>query len=235
VTAKKVPIRFLSGGSTYGPTGATHDTEVNMRFNSILGSLLGSFGGRALGNAIGGRHGAMIGSLAGSLLGAKGAGSMGGGAGGLGSLLKQAMGNRGAADGGARRLADTDSGAAGLSAAAAVPETSDDENEVLIMAMCFAAKADGTVDEKELAAITGRLGELERDEVDYVKAQLAGAPDLDALAARVPAGFEAEVYAASLLAIDSVNGAEAGYLKDLAAKLRLSADDVAQIQQAVGV
>jgi uncharacterized membrane protein YebE (DUF533 family) len=207
-----------------------------MRFNSILGSLLGSFGGRALGNVIGGRNGAMLGSLAGSLLGAKGAGSMGGGmAGGLGGLLKQAMGNRGnaSADDGARRLADTAADA--TAGAASLPEASDQENEVLIMAMCYAAKADGTVDEAELAAITGRLGELERDEVEFVKGHLVGAPDLDGLAARVPKGFEAEVYAASLLAIDSVNGAEANYMKDLAAKMGLSATDVAQIQSAVGV
>ncbi len=100
--------------------------------------------------------------------------------------------------------------------------------------MCSAAKSDGQVDEQELAAITSRLGDLDADEEALLRHELSGPVDLGALAASVPAGFEAEVYGVSLLAIDQVSGAEAEYLSDLAVALGLSAEQTAEIKRSVG-
>jgi uncharacterized membrane protein YebE (DUF533 family) len=198
-----------------------------MRFGPIVASLLGSFGGRALGGKLGGNAGAMIGSLAGSLLGGQ-VGSAAGGGGGLGSLLGGLLGNKGqqgdqGAQGQPARLAD----------ATPIPDLSDDHAKILISAMCSAAKADGTVDEAEMTAITSRLGDLDAEETAMIRSELSGPVDLPGLIARVPRGFEHQVYGASLLAIDSVNGAEAAYLKQLADGLGLTAAEIAEINQAV--
>jgi uncharacterized membrane protein YebE (DUF533 family) len=209
-----------------------------MRFGPILGSLLGAFGGRALGSALGGNAGGMVGSLLGSMLGSNGAARLGGG-GGLGGLLggnqqqgqqHQGQQHQGQANAQPSRLAS------GNSSQGAIPADLDDEHaDVLIKAMCNAAKSDGTVDEKELQAIMGRLGEIGPEESAYLRQQLSGPVDMSGLLAGVPQGFEQEVYAVSLLAIDSVSGAEADYLKQLASGLGLSAEATARIKASVGV
>jgi uncharacterized membrane protein YebE (DUF533 family) len=191
-----------------------------MRFGPILASLLGSFGGRSLGNAVGGRTGAMIGSLAGSLLGGKLAS---GGGGGLGSLL-----------GGLTKGSQRDhQQPARLSDVEAIPDLDDSNAMLLISAMCSAAKSDGTVDEAEMTAITSRMGDLDDEETAMLRRELSGSVDIPALVARVPKGFEAEVYGVSVLAIDQVNGPEAAYLRDLAEGLGLSDEETAKITSAV--
>jgi uncharacterized membrane protein YebE (DUF533 family) len=198
-----------------------------MGFGRLVGSLLGGFGGRALGAALGGNTGAMIGSLAGSLLGSQGAG-------GLTGLFKQHQNQSQQQTSGVSRaaLADTASGA--LGGTSVNPEIDEVKAEILVKAMCSAAKSDGSVDDAEIKAIIGRLGEVDADEKALLERELAGPVDLPALLAVVPKGFEPQVYAASLLAIDSVSGAEAAYLTQLATGLGLSTTDVDQIKEAVG-
>ncbi len=207
-----------------------------MRFGPILGSLLGAFGGRALGNALGGNAGGMVGSLLGSMLGSNGASRLGGGGlgGGLGGLLggnhQQQHGQQQTGQQQTSHLVSSDP------TQAAIPADLDDAHaDVLIKAMCNAAKSDGTVDEKELHAIMGRLGEIGPEESAYLRQQLSGPVDLSGLLAAVPQGFEQEVYAVSLLAIDSVSGPEASYLKELASGLGLSAEATARLKESVGV
>jgi uncharacterized membrane protein YebE (DUF533 family) len=198
-----------------------------MGFGRLVGSLLGGFGGRALGAALGGNTGAMIGSLAGSLLGSQGAG-------GLSGLFKQHQNQQ--QQGGVSRASLTDSSAAAaVSGGTSVnPEIDEVKAEILVKAMCSAAKSDGSVDDTEIKAIIGRLGEVDADEKALLQRELSGPVDLPALLAVVPKGFEPQVYAASLLAIDAVNGAEAAYLTQLATGLGLSTTDVDQIKAAVG-
>ena len=64
---------------------------------------------------------------------------------------------------------------------------------------------------------------------------MRGPPDIDALArdARTPE-LAAQVYAASLLAIDVDTDAERDYLQRLASALRLDADTVRRLHFAVG-
>jgi uncharacterized membrane protein YebE (DUF533 family) len=200
-----------------------------MRFGSILGSLLGSLGGRALGSSLGGNSGGFIGSMAGSLLGSSAAG-------GLGGILKGILGG-----GNKNHQQERQQPAAQFNQSATdevrstLDDLDDDKAEALIKAMCCAAKSDGTVDDDEIRAIIGRLGEVDADEKAMLQRELSGPVDLAALLASVPKGFEQEVYAVSLLAIDVVSGPEASYLTELANGLGLSADATAQIKQSVGV
>jgi uncharacterized membrane protein YebE (DUF533 family) len=209
-----------------------------MSFGRLVGSLLGGFGGRALGAALGGNSGAMIGSLAGSLLGGQGAGGIGGLLGGLfGNKNGQRQGQQlGQQQDGISRAEMATNSSAGVGGASSVdPEIDEVKAEILVKAMCSAAKSDGSVDDAEIKAIIGRLGEVDAEEKALLQRELSGPVDLPALLAVVPRGFEPQVYAASLLAIDSTNGAEAAYLTQLATGLGLSTADVNEIREAVGV
>lgn len=182
-----------------------------MNAGRMLGSLLGSFGGRAVGGMIGGPAGRMVGSVLGGMLAGRGSRGAGSALGGLGSLL-----------GGGDDKPDAS-------------EMPDEEALVLIRAMTNAAKADGSVDQDEIAAIFSRAGDLDEEEQDFIRAELTSPLDLDAFIESVPGGMEAEVYTASMLPIDIDTAAETKYLQDLADGLGLSGDDVAKIHEALGV
>jgi len=106
----------------------------------------------------------------------------------------------------------------------------------LLRAMIAAAKADGHIDAQEQANIFAQMDELDLDSdgkafvVDELRAPL----DVDAVAsaARNPAEA-AEIYTASLLAINVDNAAERGYLSLLAARLKLDEDLVAHLHATV--
>ncbi|HSK38491.1 MAG TPA: tellurite resistance TerB family protein [Arenibaculum sp.] len=94
----------------------------------------------------------------------------------------------------------------------------------LLRAMIAAAKADGHVDAQEQASIFAAMDKLDLDVEDkaFVMDELRAPLDIDAVAkaARTPEEA-AEIYTASLLAIDVDNAAERGYLSLLAARLNL--------------
>lgn len=94
----------------------------------------------------------------------------------------------------------------------------------LLRAMIAAAKADGHIDATEQASIFARMDALPlaADDKAFVVDELRAPLDVDAVAkaARTPEEA-AEIYAASLLAIDIDNAAERGYLAMLAARLKL--------------
>jgi uncharacterized membrane protein YebE (DUF533 family) len=94
----------------------------------------------------------------------------------------------------------------------------------LLRAMIAAAKADGHIDAAEQANIFAQMDKLDLDADDkaFVMDELRAPLDVDAVAkaARTPEEA-AELYTASLLAIDVDNAAERGYLALLAARLRL--------------
>lgn len=183
-----------------------------MSAGRMVGSLIGAFGGRALGGALGGNTGRMVGSLVGSMLGGRGArGGMGGLSGALGGLL-----------GGRDKAED-------------LPTIEDDKALIIIQAMANAAKADGNVDQSEIDAIVDRAGDLDAEEEELIRRELAAPLDLDEFIASVPGGMEADVYAASMLPIEVDTVAEAEYLRNLADGLGLHEDQVADIQDALGV
>lgn len=106
----------------------------------------------------------------------------------------------------------------------------------LLRAMIAAAKADGHVDAAEQANIFAQMDKLNLDGGDkaFVIDELRKPLDVDAVAngARTPEEA-AEIYAASLLAIDIDNAAERGYLGMLAARLKLDEQLIAHLHATI--
>ncbi len=106
----------------------------------------------------------------------------------------------------------------------------------LLRAMIAAAKADGHVDAQEQARIFAEMDKLPlgADDKAFVMDELRAKLDIDAVAGAAETPEEAaEIYTASLLAIDVDNAAERGYLGMLAARLKLDDGLVAHLQQSV--
>ena len=106
----------------------------------------------------------------------------------------------------------------------------------LMRAMIAAAKADGHVDAQEQAAIFAQMDRLNLDADDkaFVIDELRRPLDVDAVATGARSPEEAaEIYAASLLAIDIDNPAERGYLSLLAARLGLDEKLVAHLHATI--
>ncbi|TRW99108.1 tellurite resistance TerB family protein [Paracoccus sp. M683] len=106
---------------------------------------------------------------------------------------------------------------------------------LMLRAMIQAAKSDGKIDDAEKQRLLGELGELDDDERQFIREQMAMPVDAQALARDVPSGLEAQVYLMSLMAIDFDSRAEAEYLHALAQGLGLNQQTVNQIHEQVGV
>jgi uncharacterized membrane protein YebE (DUF533 family) len=109
-----------------------------------------------------------------------------------------------------------------------------DRARLLVTAMISAAKADGYIDAAEQKHIFERLDAttLDTESKAYVMDQLRAPLDLEEIVrgAKQPE-VAAEVYAASLLAIDPDHPAEKAYLQMLAARLGLPDQLVAEIHK----
>jgi uncharacterized membrane protein YebE (DUF533 family) len=106
----------------------------------------------------------------------------------------------------------------------------------LLRAMIAAAKADGHVDAQEQARIFAEMDKLPlgADDKAFVMDELRAKLDVDAVAGAAATPEEAaEIYTASLLAIDVDNAAERGYLAMLAARLKLDDALVAHLHGSV--
>ncbi|MEM9170556.1 MAG: tellurite resistance TerB family protein [Pseudomonadota bacterium] len=111
----------------------------------------------------------------------------------------------------------------------------DDLARALVRAMIAAAKADGKIDHDERERIFARLNDMDltADEKAFVFDELNAPLDLDAVAASAKSPAQAaEIYAASLVAIEADTVQETTYLNALAAKLRLDEGLVAEIHAA---
>ena len=182
----------------------------------------------------GGMSGAQIGGIgaaAGALLG-----------GGLGGAAKGgAMAILGTLALGALRNAQ-----AGGAAAPASPDVSLDEVKQLVgpdaeklalRAMISAAKADGQIDQSEMEKIIGKLGtdQVSPEDKEFVMAEMRAPLDIAGLASQATSPAQAaEVYAASLLAIEADTAAEQNYLRQLAAALNLDAATVMRLHDMTG-
>ncbi|WP_457665412.1 tellurite resistance TerB family protein [Thiolapillus sp.] len=210
-------------------SGALSKGSGSNILGSVLGSVLGGGGSQRAG-ASGG-----IGDLLGGLLGGGGSSSSAGGmadilggllggggsgrsAGGLGDLLGAAMKQFGAAPPG-MELADIEP--------KIEPEQANEQATIMIRAMVNAAKADGRVDHEEQRHIIEGLGDdITPEEVAFVQDELAAPLDVDAFVRSVPKGMEAQVYLASLMAIDLDTNPEAQYLHHLAQGMGLNPKEV---------
>ena len=180
-----------------------------------------------------------LGALAGALLGG-GGGAVRGAAGGsamaiLGTLALSALQHA--------RANSQNATAAQLATNAAPPAedvaavTSVESEQLALRAMIAAAKADGQIDQHEMDRILSHLNSDEATEAErrFVLAEISRPLDPTDLArdVRNPAQA-AEVYAASLLAIDIDTEAEREYLRSLATALRLDPSVVSFLHATTG-
>ncbi len=226
---KRLLDQFLGAGGQGASGGSAQGFDL-----SRLGDMAREFGAGGLGGSLPGGFGggALAGGLAGILLGSKKGRKLGGSALQLGGMAVV-----GALAYKAYRDWQAGNGPSGAGSTIEVLEApketpfnpaSEEEQQSLsrnlLTAMIAAAKADGHIDAQEQANIFAQMDKLELDADDkaFVLDQLRAPLDIDSVAgaARTPEEA-AEIYVASLLAVDVDNAAERGYLAMLAARLGL--------------
>lgn len=226
---------------------------------SGAGGGIGDLLGNVLGGAAGSRGGAGsgLGGVLGSVLGSLGTNRSA--AGGLGALAGAILGGgrgatRGAIGGGGLALLASLAFAALQKAGGRQPQMPtalmeeetpaqqqqlEAQAQTIVRAMINAAKADGQIDETEVQKIIGRLDDngLTEEEKNFFLVEARKPMDLQGIIAEAAVSQElaAEVYAASLLAIEVDTTAEQQYLQQLADGLGLPAEAVAHIHAALGV
>lgn len=201
---------------------------------SILGNVLED-AGQAVGGkgnlAVGG-----IGALAGALLGGRGR-SIGGALGGGVMALLGAMAFSALKKGGHQDVEVP----LGLQETKTPAEKEKLEREaaLILQAMINAAKADGQIDQAEVDRIVGRLGEMgiDREAQEFLIAEMRKPMETDALvnAAAGRPGLGAQLYAASLLAIEVDTPAERAYLKHLGGRFGLKPETLSALEDTVGM
>ncbi len=195
----------------------------------MLGEILGGLGNNKA--ALGG-----LGALAGALLGGGSSAAKGAvGGGGLAMLASLAM----------SALNKSNQAPAQPSRALFEPQTSqeqqalEDDAEIIIKAMINAAKADGRIDESEVDRIVGKLKEdgLSQEERDFFMTEANKPMDLDRVVSSSGGqpDMAAQIYAASLLAIEVDTLVEQQYMQQLANALGLHPQVTSYIQQTLGV
>ncbi len=111
--------------------------------------------------------------------------------------------------------------------------------ELVLKAMINAAKADGHIDQSEIQRILGKLetAGADSDARDFVINEMNKPLDLDGIvaAAGMSPQLSAQVYAASLLAIEVDTPAERQYLQQLAGGLGLSPEVTSRLEKTVGL
>lgn len=125
---------------------------------------------------------------------------------------------------------------AGSSFMPAEPAAQDHLGLTLVRAMIAAARSDGTLDAKESQAIFQRIQSLEMDasSKNLLIEEMGRPVDMDAIVnAATSPEVAAEIYVASLLAIDVDTVEEQSYLAMLAARLKLPQELVSQLHQQV--
>jgi len=115
----------------------------------------------------------------------------------------------------------------------------DQSSELVLRAMINATKSDGQVDQNEISRIMGKFDEIGVDEdgKNYLITQLQKPMETEKLIAEAQGQPElaAQMYAASLLAIEVDTQKEKNYLDQLAAGLGLEPRVTGRIQQLVGL
>ncbi len=243
---------LIQGGMSQSSTRrATHafGAAGGSSLNDIVGGLgkmlsggqsqtgeLGGIFGKVLGN-IGNNPGALggLGALGGALLGggrASAKGAIGGGAlAMIASLAFSALKNSG------QKPTEVPS-------ALSDPETPEQaerleaDAHILVKAMINAAKADGAIDQKELKKIIGKFEEngLTENEKDFFIAESVRPLDIQGVIASAAGrpDMAAQIYAASLLAIEVDTPLEEQYMQNLAEGLQLPPETVNYIEQSLG-
>jgi uncharacterized membrane protein YebE (DUF533 family) len=240
IDAKSILGSLLEAGTSR----STHARLGKALGRNDLGRTVGDVLAKAQGTspmAAGG-----IGALAGAMLGGSRGGFTKGAIGGaaialLGKLALDALRERqlgtGAASTGATPVGTSTAGSGlGWGPAAAAETVPEVDARLVLRAMLSAAKADGQIDGNEMQRIMGKLDEsgADAESKNVILEEMRGPVDIEGLArsARSPAEA-AQLYAASLLAIDIDTEAERDYLRRLAQALGLGAATVAHLHKSL--
>ncbi len=213
--------KMVGGSQTQGKETQASSGGIG----DLLGGLLDN---KAASGAVGAILGSLLGGGSGAVKGAVG----GGGLGMLASLAMAALKNAGQAPSGESNLLKE--------LAKPVEEQNlEDDAQVIVKAMINAAKADGKIDKSEIDKIIGKLDDdgLDQKEKDFFIAEANKPMDMHAVvssAANKPE-MAAQIYAASMLAIEVDTAAEQRYMRNLASGLGLDAQVVAYIDRTMGV
>ncbi len=210
---------LLGGGQRQQPSGGG--------LGDLVGSLLG--GGQTSSNSSGGG----MSDLLGSLLGGGKQNSDGlGGSGGLGGLLGGAL----------TKYAQTQNSEAPNPSSdncdhlpiGSSQEEAAQHATLIIKAMINAAKSDGNIDKDEQEKVIKKLGDITREEANFVRAEFNAPLDVNAFINSVPRGMERQIYAVSLMAIDLDSNKEARYLAQLAKGFQISPEIANNIHAQLG-
>ncbi|MBM2576565.1 DUF533 domain-containing protein [Jannaschia sp. Os4] len=217
----KRSIGQMQGGAQNASSGIQGRVGGTGTTTGGLGSLLGglSSGGAAGGSGLGGLLGALGGQ--GSTVGG---GMSGGGMGGL-------LGGLAAMAGGSAALGSD----ADMAQHAEAGPSDEATAGVMIRAMAQAVRADGEIDAQERQVLMELLDDAnDPGDREAVEAALNEPIDPEGLARDVPAGHEAEVYAAALTAIDPDRAPEREFLSRFASALDMRPSEVRQLHEAQG-
>jgi uncharacterized membrane protein YebE (DUF533 family) len=233
------------GGLLGGPSGAGSGGGLGGALSGMLGGGGGGLGGmlgevlNQTGQKVGGNQNLALGglgALAGALLGGGGK-SLGGALGGgvmalLGAMAFQALKGAGS------RSPEVPLGLV-EPATEADRQALERQAELVLKAMINAAKADGRIDEEEIERIVGKLQEsgADAEAQRFVMTQMQRPLETEALisGAKGQPELGAQIYAASLMAIEVDTPAEKAYLGQLAAGLGLAPEVARRIEQMVGL
>jgi len=232
-------LQSMLGGAGSPPAGTGAGGAAHASPLGGLADVAKAFLGQPQAGGMTGAQLGGIGAIAGALLGG-GGGAVRGAAGGsamaiLGTLALAALQN-------ARPSGQAAPGAQLAASAAPKQEdvaavTSEEAERLALRAMIAAAKADGQIDQNEMDRILGHMNADDVTEAErrFVLDEIRKPLDPSDLAkdVRNPAQA-AEVYAASLLAIDVDSDAERAYLRALATALRLDAGVVSFLHRTTG-
>ncbi|MGE0210198.1 MAG: tellurite resistance TerB family protein [Parvibaculaceae bacterium] len=244
IDAQKLLDQFLGGGNA----GRGDPRQGAARQNGGLGDIAGRLGG--LSGGMGGlAGGAVAGSLAAILLGSKGGRKLAknavtmGGMAVLGGIAYKAYRDWQASKGMQSTVPPEPQGMKDVTPAPEgtpfLPAPEKERNALglaLITAMIAAAKADGHIDAAEQQKIFGRIDQagLGAEEKAFLMDELRKPLDIDAVVkAATSTEVAAEIYAASVLAIDPDDPAEQAYLSMLASRLKLDPGLKANIEAEV--
>ncbi len=230
---------MLGGGSSAGTTRpAGRSAGQSGGLGDLMGDLLGNSGSNATRSSRSGRGGDLLEEVLGQkrttsrktapkgglesvleqMTGAR-SGRGGQNAGGIGDLLGSVLGASAARPaGGSLRIEEEDEISAAL----------------MLKAIIQAVKCDGELDAAEKKKLMEAMGDATQAEVQAVNAELSAPVDVDALVRMVPNGMEAQVYLASLSAIDLDRQEEAQYLHALAQGLELQPHEVNALHDRAG-
>ena len=228
----------IQGTTASSPAASARMSNAGSSIQDLLGSLMGA--GQSVKSRVGGDNLAAggVGALLGALMRGSNsttANTLGGGMMGLLGMMAY------------KALKNSMAGSAAPAASAAAPQSyvqeyrqptrqqQNSDAEIILTAMIDAAKADGQVDPDELGRImnTMKSSGIGQEGMNYVISKLQGPMETAKIVSAVKCrpDLAAQVYSASLMAIDVDTEAERRYLDKLAKSMGLSQSVVQNIEQ----